>query len=90
MAGFMLIPNMTAYWLLNRDYPRDDLGLLYLDGGAITFFTQRLAGQLTETHRADLYRIYNVLQDKLQNQSQIMNSRKGTGEGFDPFSPLAP
>lgn len=44
-----------------------------------------LAAQLTETHRADLYRIYNVLQDKLQNQSQIMNSVKETSEGIDRF-----
>ncbi len=44
-----------------------------------------LAAQLTETHRADLYRIYNVLQDKLQNQSQIMNSVKETGENMDRF-----
>lgn len=44
-----------------------------------------LAAQLTEAHRADLYRIYNVLQDKLQNQSQIMNSMKEAGEGMDRF-----
>lgn len=42
-----------------------------------------LAAQLTETHRADLYRIYNVLQDKLQNQSQIMNSVKEAGDNMD-------
>lgn len=47
------------------------------------FFT--LAGQLTETHRADLYRLYNVLQDKLQNQSQVMNSVKEAGDSMDRF-----
>lgn len=44
-----------------------------------------LAGQLTEAHRADLYRIYNALQDKLQNQSQIMNSVKEAGDNMDRF-----
>lgn len=42
-----------------------------------------LAAQLTEAHRADLHRIYTVLQDKLQNQSQLMNSFKEAGDGID-------
>jgi patatin-like phospholipase/acyl hydrolase len=39
-----------------------------------------LAEQLTEQHKGELDRIYNVLQDKLENQSQILNSIKEAGD----------
>lgn len=38
-----------------------------------------LSRKLTETHKNDLDRIYNVLQDKLENQSGILNSIKEVG-----------
>jgi predicted MFS family arabinose efflux permease len=54
LAGFLLIPNIAAFVQLNMGYPRDDLGLLYLVGGACTFFTQRLAGMLVDRTSATL------------------------------------
>jgi predicted MFS family arabinose efflux permease len=52
IANFALIPNLSAYFQLNRNYPRDQLGLLYLAGGAISFATLRSAGWLADRHGA--------------------------------------
>lgn len=52
IANFALIPNLSAYFQLNRGYPRDRLGLLYMIGGAISFGTMRLAGWLTDRRGA--------------------------------------
>jgi len=50
IAIFALIPNLSAYFQFNRGYPRDELGLLYMVGGALSFGTMRLAGWLTDRH----------------------------------------
>jgi predicted MFS family arabinose efflux permease len=50
IANFALIPNISAYLQLNRGYPRDELGILYMVGGAISFGTMRLAGGLTDRY----------------------------------------
>lgn len=47
-TGFMIIPNVAAHVQLNMDYPRDDLGLLYLFGGAASFFTMRFFGKMID------------------------------------------
>lgn len=47
-AGFLLIPNLSTFYQLNLGYPRDWLGLLYLVGGGVSFFTMRLAGRMTD------------------------------------------
>lgn len=39
-----------------------------------------LAQRLSEQHKGDLDRLYNVLQDKLENQNQILNSIKEAGD----------
>jgi predicted MFS family arabinose efflux permease len=44
LANFAIIPNLSAYIQFNGGYPRERLGLLYLVGGAASFFTLRLAG----------------------------------------------
>lgn len=44
-----------------------------------------LAGRLTETHKSDLDRIYNVIQDKLDNQSKLLNSIKEAGDDLTKF-----
>ena len=49
-AHFALIPNLSAYLQFNRGYPRDELGLLYMIGGALSFGTMRLAGRLTDRY----------------------------------------
>lgn len=48
MSGFMIIPNISAYLQFNLAVPREDISLLYLLGGATSFFTMRLAGLLTD------------------------------------------
>jgi predicted MFS family arabinose efflux permease len=50
IGNFSLIPNISAYFQFNRGYPRDELGILYLVGGVISFGTTRLAGWLTDRH----------------------------------------
>jgi predicted MFS family arabinose efflux permease len=52
MAHYLLVPNLSAYFQLNRGYPRDRLGLLYMVGGAFVFVIARLAGWLTDRHGA--------------------------------------
>lgn len=60
---------------------------------------QALALRLEDNHKNDLDRIYNVLQDKLENQSQILNSIRQAGDDLtqitrkifvDPFKPDQP
>ncbi len=48
MGGFVLIPNISAYVQFNLGYPRERLGLLYLSGGAVSFFATRAAGALVD------------------------------------------
>ena len=48
MGGFILIPNISAYVQLNLGYPRGQLGLLYLAGGAVSFFATRAAGAMMD------------------------------------------
>jgi predicted MFS family arabinose efflux permease len=47
-GSFALIPNLSAYIQYNLGYPRAELGLLYLVGGAISFLTMRLAGKAAD------------------------------------------
>lgn len=44
-----------------------------------------IARRLNETHKNDLDRIYNVIQDKLENQSKILNSIKEAGDDLTKF-----
>lgn len=46
---------------------------------------QTLAKKLSPHHREELDRLYNVIQDKLENQSQIGNSMRETGDNFGKF-----
>ena len=50
IANFALIPNLSAYLQFNFHYPREQLGILYLVGGALSFGTMRLAGYLTDRY----------------------------------------
>ncbi len=45
MAGtFSIISNLSSFVQFNLGYPRDRLGLLYMAGGTVSFFSMRLAG----------------------------------------------
>jgi predicted MFS family arabinose efflux permease len=48
MAGFILIPNISAYVQYNLGYPRARLGLLYLSGGAVSLIVTQLSGRLVD------------------------------------------
>jgi predicted MFS family arabinose efflux permease len=49
MSGvFAVVPNISAYLQHNLGYPRDQLGILYLVGGAASFVTMRVAGAVTD------------------------------------------
>lgn len=43
--GFSIIPNISAHYQYNLNYPREQLGLLYFSGGFFSFFSMRLAGK---------------------------------------------
>ncbi len=45
MAAFLVIPNIAAHLQQNLGYPRSHLGMLYLIGGAASFFVMRIAGR---------------------------------------------
>jgi predicted MFS family arabinose efflux permease len=48
LSSFSLAPNLSTYMQFNLGYPRDQVGLLYLVGGAVSFATLRLAGSLSD------------------------------------------
>src|SRR5882724_279993 len=47
-AGFVLIPNISAYVQYNLGYPRSRLGLLYFIGGTVSLVGLQLAGLFTD------------------------------------------
>ena len=48
ISGFLLVPNLAPFIQANLHYPREQLGVLYLVGGALSFVTMRLIGSLTD------------------------------------------
>jgi predicted MFS family arabinose efflux permease len=48
MSVFAVVPNLATYLQFNCGYPRARLGLLYLVGGVVSFFTMRVAGRLSD------------------------------------------
>lgn len=51
-AGFMMIPNFSAFLQFNLGYARSGLETLYMCGGVVAFFTMRLAGRLIDKANA--------------------------------------
>jgi predicted MFS family arabinose efflux permease len=47
-AGFIIIPNLSTHVQYNLGFPRENLELLYLVGGAASFLTLRLGGWLVD------------------------------------------
>lgn len=47
-AGFVIFPNLTAWVQYNVGYPREHLGILYMVGGACSFFSMRMVGRLID------------------------------------------
>ncbi|HQS57903.1 MAG: hypothetical protein B7Y56_05880 [Gallionellales bacterium 35-53-114] len=62
MGGFTVIPYITLYSTLNLHFPETLLPLLYLAGGAFTFFTSQWIGKLSDRHgKARVFRITALL-----------------------------
>lgn len=47
-SAFLVIPSFSAFYLLNLDFARNDLGLLYLAGGVVSLFVIQLAGPASD------------------------------------------
>lgn len=47
-GAFILIPNLSAYYQYNLEYPREHLGLLYFIGGIVSLFAMRIAGRIID------------------------------------------
>jgi len=51
-SGFAIVPNIATWLQFNLGYPRSRLGLLYMAGGAVAFFSLRLAGRMVDRYGA--------------------------------------
>lgn len=61
-SGFTVIPYITIYSVANVGIRQEDLYLIYLAGGAATFFTSRLIGRLADRHgKVRVYRVVALL-----------------------------
>jgi predicted MFS family arabinose efflux permease len=45
MSGFAIIPNIASHLRFDLGFPRERLGLVYMVGGSVAFFTLRIAGR---------------------------------------------
>jgi predicted MFS family arabinose efflux permease len=52
LAGFMIVPNISAYVQYNLHYPRAMLGWLYAAGGTVSFLTMRATGIMIDRYTA--------------------------------------
>jgi predicted MFS family arabinose efflux permease len=53
-SGFAIVPNIASWLQFNLGFPRERLGLMYMAGGSVTFFTLRLAGRMVDRFGAPL------------------------------------
>lgn len=51
-GNFALLPNLATYLQFNVGFPRERLGLLYMVGGAVSFFVLRVVGRLVDRYGA--------------------------------------
>jgi predicted MFS family arabinose efflux permease len=47
-SGFAIVPNIASWFVFNLGFPQDWLGVIWMAGGAVTFFTLRLAGRMVD------------------------------------------
>lgn len=53
-SAFLIIPNLAAYVQFNLGFPREQLGLMYMAGGATSFIILRIAGQVVDRTQASV------------------------------------
>lgn len=62
LAGFLLIPHIAPYVMMNLSYPREMLGMLYLAGGVATLLAQYASGWMVDrTSATTVSLIFGVL-----------------------------
>lgn len=61
VSSFLIVPNVSAFLQFNLDYPRSQMGILYLSGGMVSFFTMRWIGTLTDRFGVPLMSLYSTL-----------------------------
>jgi predicted MFS family arabinose efflux permease len=62
MGGFTVIPYIALYSTVNLGFPENYLALMYLAGGACTFFTGRYFGRLADRHgKSRVFRLVALL-----------------------------
>lgn len=61
MAGFMIIPNIAAHLQQNVGFPREYLGVLYFAGGAVSFFSMRIAGRMVDKYSSNIVSAFFTL-----------------------------
>ncbi len=49
-SAFSIVPYLAPYWVGNVGLAEQDLSVIYLVGGAATFFTSRFLGRLSDRH----------------------------------------
>lgn len=54
VPSFMLITNMAVFVQFNLGFPREQLGMLYMIGGALSFFGMRVTGALVDRYGSTL------------------------------------
>lgn len=47
-SAFLIIPNISAYFQMNRGFPREGLGALYCVGGLVSLFMMQAGGRLSD------------------------------------------
>jgi len=48
MGHFLIVPNIASFFIFNLDYPREELGLLYLVGGIASIVLLQITGRLLD------------------------------------------
>lgn len=61
MAGFLVIPNISAFLQYNLSYPRSGLGALYMFGGVTSFLALRVAGRLVDRYSSFRVSVFSAL-----------------------------
>lgn len=49
-SAHLIIPTIAPFVQMNMGYPREDLGILYMVAGGVSFFTMRYAGLLVDKY----------------------------------------
>jgi predicted MFS family arabinose efflux permease len=60
-AGFLIIPFITNYFVFNLNFPRQEIGLVYLVGGIASLVTIQLTGRWVDKYGAMTFSILGTV-----------------------------